>query len=82
MDGSPEYSSERRPLQWRDLIARTLGESVPDRMTLAAAGCAFYATLALFPAISMLISICGLLFDPRTVEEQLQQFAGLLPPRA
>jgi membrane protein len=51
-------------------------------MSLAAAGCAFYATLALFPAISMLVSVYGLVFDPVSVEPQLQVLAGLLPPPA
>jgi membrane protein len=51
-------------------------------MSLAAAGCAFYATLALFPAISMLVSVYGLVFDPVSVEPQLQVLSGLLPPPA
>ncbi len=52
------------------------------RIGLAAAGCAFYATLALFPAISMLISTYGLVFDPRTVEPQLELVQPLLPADA
>jgi membrane protein len=51
-------------------------------MSLAAAGCAFYATLALFPAISMLISIGGMVLDPITAEQQLTVLSGLLPPPA
>lgn len=51
-------------------------------MSLAAAGCAFYATLALFPAISMLISVYGLLFDPASVVPQLAVLRDLLPPPA
>ncbi len=51
-------------------------------MSLAAAGCAFYATLSLFPAISMLISIYGLLFDPNSVVPQLAVLRDLLPPPA
>jgi membrane protein len=51
-------------------------------MSLAAAGCAFYATMALFPAISMLISVYGLVFDRNSVASQLEQLSGLLPPPA
>lgn len=54
--------------------------STTDRVFLAAAGCAFYATLALFPAINMLISIYGLVLDPATAEQQLTVLAGLPPP--
>lgn len=49
---------------------------------MGAAGCAFYATLALFPAIGMLISIYGLMFDVTAAEAQLDLLSGLLPPPA
>lgn len=61
------------------LLARRI-ES--HRIGLAAAGCAFYATLALFPAISMLISTYGLAFDPHSVEPQLALIEPLLPSDA
>ena len=67
---------------WKQVLRRTLAEMISDRMSLAAAGCAFWATLALFPAISTLISVYGLAFDPATVEPQLQVLARLLPPAA
>ena len=53
-----------------------------DRVSLTAAGCAFYGTLALFPAISMLISAYGLFNDRATVEPQLALVRDLLPPAA
>ena len=64
------------------MIHRTAREIISDRVSLVAAGCAFYATLALFPAISMLIFLYGLVFDPVTVEPQLQVMRELLPPSA
>jgi membrane protein len=64
------------------LLSRTLLASTTDRVSLAAAGCAFYATLALFPAISMLISVCGMILDPVTAENQLATLSGLLPSPA
>jgi membrane protein len=67
---------------WSDLLGRTLRASTTDRVSLAAAGCAFYATLALFPAISMLISVCGMVLDRATAEQQLVTLSGLLPPPA
>jgi len=65
---------------WKRVIARTAAAVASDRMSLCAAGCAFYATLALFPAITMLVSIYGLMFNPRTVERQLAGLHELLPP--
>jgi membrane protein len=67
---------------WNGLVGRTLRASTTDRVSLAAAGCAFYATLALFPAISMLISVCGMVLDPVTAEQQLKTLSSLLPPPA
>ena len=64
---------------WKQVLRRTFSEMISDRIGLAAAGCAFYATLALFPTISMLVSIYGLAFDPQTVEPQMQVLKHLLP---
>jgi len=64
------------------VLAGAVADSITDRMSLAAAGCAFYATLALFPAISMLISVYGLAFNPRAVAAQLQVLQGLVPAPA
>ncbi len=72
-------------LQRRDagaVLLRTYNGIISDRIGLAAAGCAFWATLALFPAIGMLVSLYGLVFDPQTVEPQLAILHGLLPPAA
>ena len=75
--GKPAVSST-----WLALVGRTLRASTTDRVSLAAAGCAFYATLALFPGISMLISVGGMILDPITAEQQLAVLSGLLPPPA
>jgi membrane protein len=53
-----------------------------QRVSLVAAGCAFYATLALFPTITMLISLYGLVFDPNTVQPQLHYLQQFMPPAA
>jgi membrane protein len=66
----------------RRVILGALREAVTDQVALAAAGCGFYATLALFPAISVLISVYGLVFDVQSVEQQLAVLRNLLPPPA
>lgn len=57
-------------------------ESISDHMSLAAAGCGFYGTLALFPGISILLSVYGLVFNPQDVAAQLRILGELLPPPA
>ena len=68
--------------RWRMVVVGAVAASITDRMTLAAAGCAFYATLALFPAISTLISVYGLAFNPSEVAAQLEVLHGLVPAPA
>ncbi len=90
LDATPKprerVATARRPRlsrhAWRLVVLGTLRESVTDQVSLAAAGCAYYATLALFPAISMLISVYGLAFDVQSVEQQLQILRDLLPAPA
>ena len=53
---------------------------ISQRVSLVAAGCAFYATLALFPAITTLISLYGLVFNPDTVQPQLAYLRQFMPP--
>jgi membrane protein len=73
---------ERLSVQTREVVRGAFRASIADRMTLSAAGCAFYATLALFPAISTLISIYGLAFDREAVASQLQTVREVLPAPA
>ena len=60
---------------WR----RAIAVATSDRISLVSAGCAFYAMLALFPAISLCLSLYGLVFDVATVEPQLALLEVVLP---
>ena len=57
----------------------TIDAARADRVALGAGGCAFFATVALFPAMSILIAAYGLLFNPRTIEPQLQVLREFVP---
>ena len=50
-----------------------------DHVGLIAAGVAFYGLLALFPAITALMAIAGLLVQPSEVVDQLQRFSDIVP---
>lgn len=62
-----------------DHLRRAVAVATSDQISLVSAGCAFYAMLALFPAISLSISLYGLFFDVATVEPQLDLLQGVLP---
>jgi membrane protein len=67
------------PRGWWQVLKRVWGEATSDQVLMVAASCAFYATLALFPAMSVLISLYGLLFDPTAIERQLAAIEDVLP---
>ncbi len=66
----------------RRALVRAGQATAGQRVSLVAAGCAFYATLALFPAITMMISLYGLIYNPETVQPQLLYIQGFMPPAA
>ena len=64
---------------WWDIALRLKDRIAQDRIGLIAAGVAFFGLLALFPAISAMIAISGLLVDPTQVVDQLNGFANVVP---
>ena len=67
---------------WKDIAFRVKDKVASDNVTILSAGIAFYAFLAIFPAIAAVVSIYGLVSDPTEVEGQLSIFSELLPPQA
>lgn len=69
-------------LGWKDILKRAWREIGNDHVSVVAAGVAFYGLLALFPALTSLISIAGLLFEPTEVVAQLSEWTASLPRTA
>jgi membrane protein len=74
--------TEIPPRGWLEVLRRVWDEIGRDNMSIIAAGCAFYALLALFPAITALVAIYGLVADPVTIEQQIGQLGGVVPKEA
>jgi membrane protein len=79
--------SAQRPGQipatgWRDIALRVKRELKEDDISLVAGSVAFYAFLAIFPALAALVSIYGLIADPADVGRQVDAMGGILPPEA
>jgi len=64
---------------WKDIAFRLKDEIGEDRVGLIAAGVAFYGLLALFPAITALLAIGGLLVEPNQIINQLSALSGIVP---
>ena len=83
----PYGRDARRPYHiplrgWWQVAQRVWTESGRDNLSVVAAGCAFFALFAIFPALSALISLYGLTADPATVERQFGMLAHVLPAQA
>lgn len=64
---------------WWDIAKRIFNQMDRDNLSLIAAGVAFYALLAIFPAIAALVSIYTYFASPTDISEHLGQFVTLLP---
>ena len=64
---------------WKDIAFRVKDEIAADHVSLTAAGVAFYGLLALFPAITALLAIGGLIFDPADLVGRFDMLRGIVP---
>lgn len=67
---------------WKTILKRVLKEISENNVSIISAGVAFYAFLAVFPAIAALVSIYGLAMDPQSIQDQLSQISGMMPQEA
>ena len=67
---------------WWQIAKRVFASLGADHVSLISGGVAFFAFLAIFPALSALISLYGLVMEPAQVAEQMGQFASILPAQA
>lgn len=66
-------------LGWKDILVRTAKEAKADGVSLLAAGVAFYALLALAPALTALAGIYGLLADPSDAARHVRDLLAAAP---
>jgi membrane protein len=64
---------------WKDVAKRTFEQIGEDRLLAVAAGVVFYGLLALFPAITALVSSYALFADPQTINDHMSFIANTLP---
>jgi len=64
---------------WKDIFWRTYRRIDDDRLLATAGGVVFFGLLAIFPAVTALVSSYGLFADPSTISGNLQTLATMLP---
>jgi membrane protein len=67
---------------WRAIALRVYQRISDERLLALAAGVVFYGLLALFPAITALVSSYALFADARTIGDHLNSLAGFMPASA
>jgi membrane protein len=64
---------------WKAILLRVYQQIGDDRVLALAAGVVFYALLALFPAITALVSSYALFADAKTIGDHLSSLASVMP---
>jgi membrane protein len=70
------------PRGWWQVVRRAVKESSADNVPMLAGGVAFFAFLAVFPALIAAITLYGLVADPAQVTAQVESLASGLPQEA
>jgi membrane protein len=64
---------------WKDILWRTYTEMLSDRLLSIAGGVAFFVLLAIFPAITALVSAYGRFFDAATITNNISLLHDVVP---
>ena len=64
---------------WGRILKNVYHETNRDNVSVMAAGVAFWTFLSIFPGLSALISIYGLVADPGVIATQVAGLSGILP---
>jgi membrane protein len=83
-DGRDRGRQARKPAEipargWKDIAVRVKNEMTNDNLSIVAAGVAFYAFLAIFPALAAFVSLYGLVVSPAELQEHVKTAQSLLP---
>ncbi len=78
-DGDGDTPAHIPAAGWKAIALRTKEQVKSDAVSILAGGVAFYAVLALFPAMVALLSIYGLVSGPADVARQIDDLSAGLP---
>jgi membrane protein len=67
---------------WWTILMATWRRMGKDSLSILAAGVAFQTFFSLFPTLTAVVSLYGLVADPGMVERQISAVQGVLPPEA
>src|SRR5215210_4896660 len=76
----PEGPAHPRKGSLLETLKRTISEFSEDNLTDSAAALTYYAVLSIFPALLAMVSIVGLVGDPKTITRVLTDIVGSIGP--
>lgn len=71
--------TEIPPKGWWEILQRVAVLTAENRLMAEAAAVAFYSLLAVFPALTALVSLYGLFADPAKIDRLLDALSDILP---
>ena len=74
-----DYPEDLPPRGWTNIAWRAWAEISDQNLFLIAGGVTYAVLLALFPGLAALVSLYGLVFDTRQIEQQVAALTGILP---
>src|SRR4051794_4904999 len=77
--GTADKPSEVPARGWLQIARRGWGEAKADQVPLLAAGLAFYAFLAIFPALIACVLLYSLIADPSQIADQVSSLGEAVP---
>jgi membrane protein len=77
--GTAEKPTDVPAKGWLQIAKRGWAEAKVDQVPLLAAGLAFYAFLAIFPALIACVLLYSLIADPSTIATQVDSLGGAVP---
>ena len=79
---APRQVRAESRVSWWGIAKRVWQQTGEDNISILAAGVAFYSLLSIFPALTALVSVYGLVADPTIVQRELHDLRGVLPADA
>ena len=67
---------------WKEVLLRVKDQVSTDNLSIVSAGVAFFVLLSIFPGITALVTLYGLVTDPGQVEQQLSPLRELMAANA
>jgi membrane protein len=77
--GTADKPTEVPAKGWLQIAKRGLAEAKVDNVPLLAAGMAYYAFLAIFPALIAAVLLYGLFADPSKIGDQINSLGSAIP---